>query len=45
MTPVYKNSNTAGSPYHGYHTVDFYEAEPRFGTMSEFRQLVDAAHA
>src|SRR5712692_1138896 len=33
MTPVYKNSNTAGSPYHGYHTVDFYDTEPRFGKM------------
>ena len=45
MTPVYKNSNTAASPYHGYHTVDFYDLEPRFGTMAEFRNLVDAAHA
>ncbi|HXB67294.1 MAG TPA: alpha-amylase family glycosyl hydrolase [Candidatus Acidoferrales bacterium] len=45
MTPVYKNSNTAASPYHGYHTVDFYAVEPRFGTMAEFRGLVDAAHA
>ena len=45
MTPVYKNSNTAASPYHGYHTVDFYSVEPRFGTMAEFRELVDAAHA
>jgi glycosidase len=45
MTPVYKNSNTAASPYHGYHTVDFYDVEPRFGTMAEFRELVDAAHA
>ena len=45
MTPVYKNSNTAVSPYHGYHTVDFYDLEPRFGTMAEFRNLVDAAHA
>jgi glycosidase len=45
MTPVYKNSNTAASPYHGYHTVDFYDVEPRFGSMQEFRALVDAAHA
>jgi len=44
MTPVYKNSNTAASPYHGYHTVDFYDVEPRFGTMRDFRALVDAAH-
>ncbi|HLK66577.1 MAG TPA: alpha-amylase family glycosyl hydrolase [Bryobacteraceae bacterium] len=45
MTPAYKNSNSAGSPYHGYHTVDFYEAEPRFGTMAQFKELVDASHA
>ena len=45
MTPVYKNSNTTASPYHGYHTVDFFDVEPLFGTMAEFRGLVDAAHA
>jgi glycosidase len=45
MTPAYKNSNLFGTPYHGYHTVDFYAAEPRFGSMREFRELVDAAHA
>ncbi|HEV3199970.1 MAG TPA: alpha-amylase family glycosyl hydrolase [Bryobacteraceae bacterium] len=45
MTPAYKNSNPAGTPYHGYHTVDFYDVEPRFGTMAQFRELVDAAHA
>ncbi len=44
MTPAYKNSNPAGTPYHGYHTVDFYDAEPRFGSMQEFKELVDAAH-
>jgi glycosidase len=45
MTPAYKNSNPRGTPYHGYHTVDFYDVEPRFGTMAQFRELVDAAHA
>jgi neopullulanase len=45
MTPAYKNSNPRGAPYHGYHTVDFYDSEPRFGTMQEFKELVDAAHA
>lgn len=45
MTPVYKNSNPSASPYHGYHTVDFYSLEPRLGTMQEFKELVDAAHA
>jgi glycosidase len=45
MTPVYRNSssNVAGA-YHGYSTVDFYDVEPHFGTMTEFKELVDAAH-
>ena len=43
-TPVYKNSTPDASPYHGYHTVDFYDVEPHFGTMQDFRDLVDAAH-
>ncbi len=44
VNPVYKNSSPGTNPYHGYHTVDFYDVEPRFGTMKEFRDLVDAAH-
>lgn len=44
MTPVYRNSVAGTSAYHGYHTVDFYSVEPRFGTMQDFRDLVDAAH-
>jgi glycosidase len=44
MTPVYKNSTAGASGYHGYHTVDFYDVEPRFGTMAQFRELVDEAH-
>ena len=44
MTPVYRNSLPGYSAYHGYHTVDFYAVEPRFGTMQDFRDLVDAAH-
>jgi glycosidase len=45
MLPVYRNSSPKGSPYHGYHAVDFYAVEPRFGTMEELRATVDAAHA
>jgi len=44
MTPVYRNSLPGYSAYHGYHTVDFYAVEPRFGTMQDFRDLVDTAH-
>jgi len=45
MTPVYRNSLPGVSNYHGYSAVDFYAVEPRFGSMGDFRDLVDAAHA
>jgi glycosidase len=44
MLPVYRNSSAKGTPYHGYHAVDFYSVEPRFGTMDDLRALVEAAH-
>ena len=44
MNPVYKDSSRHASPYHGYHTVNFYAVEPRFGTMEELQQLVLSAH-
>ena len=45
MTPVYRNSaSNSGGTYHGYSTVDYYDVEPRFGTMKEFKELVDATH-
>lgn len=54
LNPIYDNTNhldqkelAAGqptTPYHGYHAVDYYGVEEHFGTMAEFRQLVDAAH-
>jgi glycosidase len=44
MTPIYQNSVPGSSAYHGYHAVDFYAVEPRFGTMQDFRDLVDSAH-
>ena len=47
LTPVYRNSLPGPNPsgaYHGYSTVDFYDVEPRFGTMKEFKELVDEAH-
>jgi glycosidase len=30
--------------YHGYGPVDFYDTNPRFGTMDEYRTLVAEAH-
>jgi glycosidase len=42
LNPVYNNTN---ADYHGYHAVDFYAVEDRFGTLDKFRELVDRAHA
>jgi neopullulanase len=44
FTPVYRNSVPGFSAYHGYHAVDFYALEPRFGAMNDLRELVDEAH-
>jgi len=48
VTPITKNSATGQNPggaYHGYSASDFYDVEPRYGTLAEFKQLVDATHA
>ena len=55
MNPIYDNTNVLdtievvnGQPttaYHGYHAIDYYGVEERFGDMAEVRRLVDAAHA
>jgi neopullulanase len=55
LTPVYRSSSTwfaanvGGTPpkmadFHGYSSVDFYETNPRFGSLSDYRALVDLAH-
>ncbi len=31
--------------YHGYHAVDYYGVEDRFGTLEKLRELVEKAHA
>lgn len=41
LTPIVKNEPKG---YHGYWTEDFYEVEEHFGTLEEFKQLVDEAH-
>lgn len=55
LNPIYDNvdhinqkekyDGAAITDYHGYGAVDFYGVEERFGTLDEFRELVDAAHA
>ncbi|HEX8355377.1 MAG TPA: alpha-amylase family glycosyl hydrolase [Pyrinomonadaceae bacterium] len=54
LTPWYDNWNGVNrcdkpwcpnTYYHGYHAVDYYAVEDRFGTMETLRELVDRAHA
>ncbi len=41
ISPVVKNGN---GDYHGYAATDFYNVEPRFGTMADLQRLVSEAH-
>jgi neopullulanase len=54
LTPWYDNWNglnrcdkewCPNTYYHGYHAVDYYAVEDRFGTMETLRELVEKAHA
>jgi glycosidase len=55
LNPVYDNTDQLdtievadGKPttaYHGYHAIDYYGVEERFGDLAEMRRLVDAAHS
>ena len=53
LTPWYDNSNEINycdqpwcpaTSYHGYGATDYYQTEDHFGTLSELRELVAAAH-
>jgi glycosidase len=45
-TPLYDNSAVqSGQTYHGYSATDMYAVDPHFGTMEDYRALVEAAHA
>ena len=53
LTPWYDNpdgQNDCDKPwcpntnYHGYHAIDYYAVENRFGTMSDLRGLIREAH-
>ena len=41
LTPIVKNEPKG---YHGYWTEDFYDVEEHFGTLDEFKNLVQEAH-
>ncbi len=51
IAPVFRNKTVQGSPgqesaaYHGYWITDFTRVDPHLGTDTDFRALVDAAHA
>lgn len=43
VSPVLENDMPGGS-YHGYATTDYYKVDPRFGTNSEYVELIDTLH-
>lgn len=51
IAPVMKNKPVQGPPghesaaYHGYWITDFTHVDPHFGTDTDFKTFVDAAHA
>lgn len=48
LTPVFDSSQALGGEKlqaTGYFTNDYFRIDPHFGTDSEFRELVDSAHA
>jgi glycosidase len=54
LTPWYDNWNGVNrcdkpwcpnTYYHGYHAIDYYAVEDRFGTLETLRELVEKAHA
>ncbi|SHJ83347.1 alpha-amylase [Anaerobranca californiensis DSM 14826] len=41
ITPIFKNDPNG---YHGYWACDFYSVDPHFGTLEDFKELVQKAH-
>ena len=48
LTPIFKNNSHLDkgkyASYHGYAITDFYDVDPHFGTITDYRQFVKAAH-
>lgn len=41
---IYLNPIFTAGAYHKYDTIDYYSIDPCFGTMEDFREMVDACH-
>ena len=39
LTPIQTSSS-----YHGYDTIDYYEIDPKFGTLDDYRELIYECH-
>ncbi len=39
LSPIFKSAN-----YHGYHTLNFEDVDPHFGTWEDYQRLLDVAH-
>ncbi len=39
LSPIFKTAN-----YHGYHTLNFEEVDPHYGTWEDYQRLLDLAH-
>lgn len=44
LNPLLENDMSRSS-YHGYATTDYYKIDPRFGTLEDYKELVDKAKA
>jgi glycosidase len=44
ITALYLNPIFASASTHRYDTTDYYQIDPKLGTLNDFRALIDAAH-
>ena len=44
LTPVLDNDDYSAQDYHGYGAVDFYAIDEHFGTLPEYKSLIDEMH-
>lgn len=44
VTGIWLMPITSAASYHGYDTLDYYAIEPDYGTLDDFKQLMEEAH-